>query len=114
VHQGTEQLADELMPKLWPGVPAIADPQRELYAAFGLQRTTAMQLFGPRAIGHGLRAIFKGHGIGSPRGADVMQMPGAFLVHDRQLVWQHPFRGGAGDLPDWLEVKRRAAVAVRA
>lgn len=99
------------MPRLWPEVPAISDPRRELYAAFGLQRTTALQLFRPRAFVQGLRALFKGHGVGSPRGADVMQMPGAFLFDDLRVVWQHPFRRGAGDQPDWRAVGRLAAGA---
>ena len=114
VHQGSEEVADALMPKLWSDVPAISDPERKLYIGFGLKRTTAMKLLHPLAFIHGLRALLKGHGIGSPRGADVLQMPGAFLVHDGRIVWEHPFEGGAGDLPDWKDVKRRAAAATEA
>jgi len=114
VHQSTEEVADELMPRLWPEVPAIADPERQLYAAFGLRRTTAWQLFRPRAFVQGLRALFKGHGVSSPRGADVMQMPGAFLFEDERVVWQHPFGRGAGDLPDWRAVGRLAKNAAGA
>ena len=106
MHQSTEEVPDEVMARLWPEVPAIADPQRQLYAAFGLQRASAWQLFRPRAFVQGLRALFKGHGMGSPRGADVMQMPGAFLFDDLRVVWQHSFRRGAGDQPDWRAVGR--------
>ena len=114
VHQGTEEVADALMPKLWAEAPAISDPERKLYVGFGLKRTTAWKLMRPRAWFHGIRAIFKGYGVGSPRGADVLQLPGMFLVHDGEVVWEHPFTGGIGDRPDWKDVKRRATTAVGA
>ena len=89
------------MGRVWPDVPAISDPERALYLGFGLQRASLWSLLRPRAVLHGLRALAKGHGVGRPRGGDVMQMPGVFLVKDEDIVWEHPFSGGAGDLPVW-------------
>jgi len=109
VHQGTTEVAEALMPDIWPDVPAISDPERKLYMGFGLKRATLLELFRPKALIHGLRALCKGHLVGRPRGGDVKQMPGAFLVHEGRVIWEHSFEGGAGDLPDWSDVKGRAA-----
>jgi hypothetical protein len=108
VHQGTTQVADGVLGKVWPGVPAVSDPDRSLYLGFGLARASLGQLLRPRAWRDSVRALLKGHGIGRPRGGDVLQMPGAFLVAGDRITWEHPFEGGAGDLPDWSEVARRA------
>jgi len=83
---------------------AIADPDRELYRAFGLDRGTLGQLAGPRVWLAGIRAVGKGHGMGRVRG-DAFQMPGAFLVEDGEVTWSHEFRH-AGDAPDFSRVLR--------
>lgn len=94
------------MPKLWPDVPAISDPERRLYAGMGLKRAGFWKLLRPRAFAHLIRALLKGHGVGRPRGGDVLQMPGAFLFVGGEIVWSHEFAGGAGDHPDWGAVAK--------
>ena len=82
-----------------PDARAIADPERALYAAFGLPRGRMTQLLGPAVWAAGVRAMRKGHGAGRVVG-DAFQMPGAFLVEGGAVTWRHEFRH-AGDLPDF-------------
>lgn len=97
VHQGSVEKGEELLEKLWPDAPAIADPERRLYAAFGLGRGSLGQLLGPATWLAGLRALLKGHFAGRPVG-DPLTMPGAFLVEGRRVIWARPF-DHAGDQP---------------
>jgi len=80
------------------GVASIADPERELYHAFGLRRGGCLELFGPKVWIRGLAALFHGCGAGPPAG-DGLQMPGAFLFRDNRIVASQPARS-ASDLPD--------------
>lgn len=67
-------------------VSRIADPECELYTAFGLGKGGAAALFGPKVWLRGLQTcVISGHGMGKPRG-DVRQMPGVFLVQDGQIL----------------------------
>lgn len=98
VHQGTVDEGATFFEKRWPDVPAIADPDHTLYAAFGVVRAKAGQVVGPRAMLRGMHSMLRGHFAGKPIG-DVLRMPGAFLVHGGRIVWsQEPAH--AGDHPD--------------
>lgn len=67
-------------------VARVSDPDRRLYRAFDLSRGTIGQLFGPSVLARGLKAaVVDGHGMGRPIG-DVLQMPGAFIVHRGRVV----------------------------
>lgn len=80
-------------------VPRISDPSRELYAAFGLGRGTAMSLFGPSVWGRGLKACLSGHRPRKPVGR-VWQMPGVFLLHSGTVL--NSFRAKTiADKPDF-------------
>ena len=92
--------------RFWPDLPAIEDPGRGLYRAFGLERARARALASPRYLLAATRSLLRA-GMGRPHG-DVMQMPGAFLVRGGELVWRHAFRH-FGDHPDLAQVARRAA-----
>ena len=78
--------------------PRIADPNCELYRAFGLGKGGFLELFGPRVWLRGAIALFKGCGVGHLAG-DGLQMPGAFLYRDGKIISQQPART-ASDLPD--------------
>jgi hypothetical protein len=80
------------------GIPRIADPQCELYRAFGLGKGGFMELLGPRVWLMGMLAIFKGCGVGHLAG-DGRQMPGAFLFHKGIIISTQRSRD-ASDLPD--------------
>lgn len=97
MHQGTVEQGEALLAKLWPDAPAISDPERELYAAFGLGHGRVGQLLGPATWLAGLRALLKRHFVGLPVG-DPLTMPGAFLVEGGRVFWAHPF-DHAGDQP---------------
>lgn len=80
----------------------IADPDRMLYRALELRRGSFLQLFGPRVWMGGLRALLRGHGIGTLQG-DGFQMPGAFVIHRGRTV--RSFRAAtASDQPDFSEL----------
>jgi hypothetical protein len=80
------------------GVSRIADPRCELYRAFGLGKGGFLELFGPRVWWRGAVSIFKGCGVGHLAG-DGLQMPGAFLFRDGEIVSSQRARS-ASDLPD--------------
>jgi hypothetical protein len=84
------------------GVARIADPRCELYRAFGLGKGGFLELFGPHVWWRGAVAIFKGCGLGHLAG-DGLQMPGAFLFRDGQIISSQPARSAA-DLPDLSEL----------
>lgn len=86
---------------------AVADPQKSLYAAFGLERGSGAQLLSPAVFAAGLRALRKGNGIGVPVG-DVFQLSGEFVVRDGRIAWAHRAQH-TGDHPDLDEVARAAA-----
>ena len=65
--------------------PHFADPDRRLYASFGLTRGTLAQAFGPTVFARGLRATLDGHLVGKLEG-DGFQMPGVFLVHNGTIL----------------------------
>jgi hypothetical protein len=80
------------------GIARIADPQCELYRAFGLGRGGFLELFGPRVWLRAAASLTKGCGAGQLAG-DGMQMPGAFLVRDSRILAAQRARSAA-ELPD--------------
>lgn len=79
-------------------IPRIADPRCELYRSFGLGKGGFLELFGPRVWWRGMISVFKGCGVGHLAG-DGLQMPGAFVFHNGEIVSSQPARNAA-DLPD--------------
>ena len=89
----------------WPGSPAISDPHKRLYDAFGLERGTVGQMFKPAVWACGVRALRKGHRVGRPVG-DPWEMPGLFLLDPGGgVTWSHDFKH-AGDHPDFADLPR--------
>lgn len=84
----------------------MSDPEKVLYHAFGLERGSVFELFGPSVWGAGLRAAMKGNFVGMPVG-DPFQMPGLFLLRGERVEWRHDF-DHAGDLPDFRLLLREA------
>jgi hypothetical protein len=89
-----------------PGARAVADPDRVLYAAFGLERGRGAQLVSPAVFAAGLRAVAKGTLIGLPVG-DVLQLSGEFVVADGAILWSHRAEH-TGDHPSLDDVARAA------
>jgi hypothetical protein len=85
---GPPEEGEAFFAERWPEARAVSDETRILYAAFGLQRGSMGQLFGPRVWWAGLKAALLGHGIGAPVG-DPRMLSGWFLVQDREVRWHH-------------------------
>ena len=79
-------------------VSSIADPKCRLYRAFGLGNGGLLELFGPKVWWLGMKAIFKGCGVGRLAG-NGLQMPGAFLFHRGEIIAAQRAETAA-DLPD--------------
>ena len=77
----------------------ISDPDQDLYRAFELKRGSLWQLVGPRVWFQGIRAMFRGNGVGKLQG-DGFQMPGVFIVHKGKIV-QSFKHTAAGDRPEY-------------
>jgi len=88
-------------------IPRIADPNCELYRAFGLGKAGPFELFGPQVWLRGAVALFKGCGVGHLAG-DGMQMPGAFLYKDEKILRSQPAKSAANlpDLPSLFREKK--------
>ena len=78
--------------------PILFDPQRSVYAAYGLGRS-ALRSWSPSTLAFYLRALFRGERLPAPRG-DPHQMGGDFLL-DRsgRLLLAHLSRDPV-DRPD--------------
>lgn len=79
-------------------VARIADPYCELYRSFGLGKAGFWELLGPRVWLHGFINLFHGCAQTGTVG-DGLQMPGAFLFRDGQILSAQPARSAAY-LPD--------------
>jgi peroxiredoxin len=80
----------------------ISDPGQRLYRAFQLPRGSLAQVTGPRVWGAGLKSLLSGNLPGIPA-ADVLQMPGVFLVHEGHVL--RSFRNAtSADRPDYVEL----------
>ena len=98
VHQGSIEQGEKLLASLWPEAPAISDPDRVLYRAFGVGKGSLREVLGPATWTAGLRALRKGHFVGRPVGNPRVQ-PGLFLVDSGRILWRHDF-AHSGDQPD--------------
>jgi peroxiredoxin len=82
--------------------PRISDPGQALYRAFQLPRGSLAQVTGPGVWREGLKSLLSGNLPGVPS-ADVLQMPGVFLVHDGRVL--RSFRHAtSGDRPDYVDL----------
>ncbi len=102
VHLATEDEAKPHFEKVGLGdVKRFSDPDRRLYAAFGLTHGSLLQLFGPLVLARGAAALLV-HGVGAPVG-DPLQMPGVFLVRDGNVL--KAFRHATiADRPDYTSL----------
>jgi len=84
--------------RLDPDAVAIADPDAELYRAFGVERGGWSAMFGLRSWAAGIRATLEGNRIGRKIG-DPWTLPLVVAIANRGIVWEHRGRF-AGDHPD--------------
>ena len=68
----------------------LGDPDRESYAAVGLERGDAKEFIGPQLAKRFAKAALSGHIGGDPEGGDVAQRPGTFVVgQDGRVALAH-------------------------
>ena len=58
----------------------LGDPEREAYDAVGLERGSLKDYAGPQMLKRAARAVRSGYLMKRPRGGDVSQLPGTFVV----------------------------------
>jgi hypothetical protein len=104
VHLGDSAGMERLVAKYrLAALSRIPDPERKLYAAFGLARGKPWRMFGPWVWLRGIQAaLLEGHGIGIPS-ADTAQMPGLFLIDGSRIIRRFRHRSIA-DRPDYASL----------
>jgi peroxiredoxin len=97
--------------KLYP-IDHIADPEKELYRAFGLGRGTPAQLFGLMNWIRGFEAgVVEGHGFAHHNEdiGDGFQMPGVFVLHQGEIKHSY-IHEHAWDRPDYEAIVKDSAL----
>jgi peroxiredoxin len=88
--------------------PFACDPQRRLYEAFGLRKTSLLGLASPGVLFKGLKALGSGHGLGIPQ-QDIYQLSGVFVIDTQGTIrFSHRSQDPA-DHPSADEILRAAA-----
>jgi len=82
ITQGDAEATREFGKQFAPGILCLADPERVAYRAFGLERGNLYQVaLSPQVISGTVRAQQHGHKAElPPKGQDVMQMSGTFII----------------------------------
>jgi len=108
VHMGTDDQARNLLDAFGlDDLPRFSDPDRRLYEAFGLERTTMGKLFQPKTLFDMVKTsvtsdVALRRTVGKVVG-DALQMPGVFLIRDGRIVGD--FRPDQlTERPDYLEL----------
>ena len=107
VIMGDTEAGHSFLQPLWPDAKGVADPDKLLYASFGVERGGMAEMFGPRAVACGIRATVKGNFIGRKHG-DPWTLPTFVLAEGIRVLWRHDGEH-AGDHPRWSEVLDRVS-----
>lgn len=89
VTQGTLDQTREFCAERAPGILCLSDPERKVYAAFGLERGTLRQTFLSAQVWRSNRKLKKTRGWNTelpPPGQDSMLMSGTFVIGPDGLV----------------------------
>ncbi len=108
-YQGSPTEGRVFLRRYWPSASAVSDPERALYAAFGVERGSLRKMFGPGVWSARRRAASKGISQGE-RVSDIWMMPGLFLVEGEAVTWAHEF-AHAGDHPEFASIPELAGAA---
>lgn len=74
----------------------FGDPDRDGYAAVGLEQGLVKEYLGPQMVKRFAKAAASGHVAGNPKGGDVSQRPGTFVVApDGRVALAHYNRDSA-------------------
>jgi len=83
VTQGTPEKVKGFCEQRAPGVLCLADPERNAYAAYGLERASIWQTFLSLNVWRSNRRLKRERGWNTelpPQGQDAMQMAGTFVI----------------------------------
>ena len=91
VHMGSESEASNLLEVFnLTDLPRFSDPERRLYEAFGLERSTMSRMLAPENLISMLKSVVRSEvplrrTMGKVVG-DALQMPGVFLIHENLIL----------------------------
>jgi hypothetical protein len=105
VTMGTVPQAEQFKQMMESPHAFISDPNKTLYAAFGLVRGSFTQMFSPSTFKRGFEATRAGHKVGRPIG-DPWQLAGAFLIDQSGLVMAEHRSRDAGDNLNAADVEK--------
>jgi hypothetical protein len=106
VHMSSRAHARRLLSRFGlDDVPAISDPRRSLYRAFGLRRGSLWQVAGPALWHKGIPLVLRRGQSLSRKGGDLFQLSGLFLVFQGRVVRSF-FHQNAGDMADFVSFAR--------
>jgi peroxiredoxin len=97
VTQGTAKQTADLCARHSVRFPCLADPSRQAYLAFGLDRGGFTEVMGPAVLFKAALSAFRGN-FGPP-GGDVFQMPGTFVIGTDGIIRLAYRSRDASDLP---------------
>lgn len=78
--------------------PLLVDDERTLYAAYGMERGSWWNIFGPASCWAYLKLLLRGRRLRSP-GSDVHQLGGDVLIDPQGIVQLHHIGSGPADRP---------------
>jgi len=79
VGLGSLEQAEAFRRELDLSFPIVCDPDRHLYAAYGLKKMGLLGFASPLMLVKGVKALGQGHSMGMPTG-DIYQLPGVFII----------------------------------
>lgn len=92
----------------------LGDPRRQAYREVGLERGSVKEYLSPQMAKRFVGAATSGHIVGDPRGGDVTQRPGTFVVGaDGRVAFAHYNEDSSDNPPNEavLAAVREAAAA---
>jgi peroxiredoxin len=114
ILQGVPEEVAEFARQYAPGLRCLADPDREAYRAYGLERGTVFQTFlHPKVWSAVARSRRKGYRVEPPpAGQDAMQMSGLFIISPQGRVLLPYYFDHIADHPP-LALLARGVLATR-
>lgn len=105
VHMSSEEEASQILARYGlADLSRVCDPQRSLYAFFGLNRSSIENLISPKVIARALGTVIQGNSI-SVLAGDPLQMHGVFLIHKGRLLSAYKAQS-VDNRPDYVRIAR--------
>ncbi len=98
VGLGSPEQAEAFRKEFDLSFPIVCDPDRRLYAAYGLKKMGLLGFASPSLLVKGVKALGQGHSMGIPTG-DIYQLPGVFIIDTNGRIRLSHFASGPADHP---------------